>query len=126
MDLKSAIAWLTPFTEDINLTPDHIKAVKTLLSFCRSVVECEGVPDVNKTTEIIWGRIDASDPYSDILKSDCEVVANEIHNLWQAWLAKAVDAERIANAIRISSINNPEILAAAIVKEIKGVGKEWD
>lgn len=30
MGVKEAIAWLTPFDTDVNLTPDHIRAIETL------------------------------------------------------------------------------------------------
>ncbi len=32
--VKEAVAWLTPFDTDIVLTPDHVKAVKTLIDYC--------------------------------------------------------------------------------------------
>ena len=33
--IKEAIAWLEPFDTDINLTSDHVRAVKTLLDFAK-------------------------------------------------------------------------------------------
>ncbi len=41
-ELREAIAWLTPFDEDIILTPDHIKAITVLLTLAQSYLNLSG------------------------------------------------------------------------------------
>jgi len=75
---------------------EYKEELKVILSFYQTVLEAHGLPDVKQITEIIWERVtNAGDPDYPILKSDSEEAANEIYGLWQAWLAKAVDVERI-------------------------------
>ena len=45
MDNTEAIAWLTPFDTDTNLTPDHIKAVETLKQFADRIIAEEADDD---------------------------------------------------------------------------------
>ena len=131
MDLKEAVAWLTPFDTDIHLTPDHIEAVKTLVNFYNSVLECRGMPDKETMTRIIWERVtNAGKPEGPILESDSEVAADEIYDLFTACIVKMLDVERIEKVIEVYNGEGCDRMtwgeykrrfALAIVAECKGM-----